>query len=69
MLKVIETPKAPAAIGPYSQAIVQGGTLYTSGQIPIDAASGGNRRRRYPESGRTSNEKYFIHFGGSGNKF
>lgn len=40
MLKVIETPKAPAAIGPYSQAIVQGGTLYTSGQIPIDAASG-----------------------------
>ena len=39
MLKVIETPKAPAAIGPYSQAIVQGGILYTSGQIPIDAAS------------------------------
>lgn len=40
MLKIIETSKAPAAIGPYSQAIVQGGILYTSGQIPIDAASG-----------------------------
>lgn len=40
MLKVIETPKAPAAIGPYSQAILQGGILYTSGQIPIDGASG-----------------------------
>lgn len=40
MLKVIETPKAPAAIGPYSQAILQGGILYTSGQIPIDEASG-----------------------------
>ena len=40
MLKIIETSKAPAAIGPYSQAIVQGGILYSSGQIPIDAASG-----------------------------
>lgn len=40
MLKVIETPKAPAAIGPYSQAILQGEILYTSGQIPIDGASG-----------------------------
>lgn len=40
MLKIIETSKAPAAIGPYSQAIVQGGILCTSGQIPIDAASG-----------------------------
>lgn len=40
MLKIIETSKAPAAIGPYSQAIVQEGILYSSGQIPIDAASG-----------------------------
>lgn len=40
MLKIIETSKAPVAIGPYSQAIVQGGILYSSGQIPIDAASG-----------------------------
>lgn len=40
MMKVIQTSKAPAAIGPYSQGIVQGGVLYTSGQIPIDPATG-----------------------------
>ena len=39
-MKTIETKKAPAAIGPYSQAIVTGGLVYTSGQIPIDPASG-----------------------------
>jgi len=32
----IHTPKAPAAIGPYSQAIRAGGTIYLSGQIPLD---------------------------------
>ena len=36
----IKTDKAPAAIGPYSQAIKAGGFLYTSGQIPIDPATG-----------------------------
>ena len=36
----IATNKAPAAIGPYSQAIQAGGVLYTSGQIPIDPATG-----------------------------
>ena len=36
----IATPDAPAAIGPYSQAIRTGGMLYTSGQIPIDPATG-----------------------------
>ncbi len=36
MTKVISTPKAPAAVGPYSQAILSGGTLYASGQIAID---------------------------------
>lgn len=40
MLKKIETSKAPAAIGPYSQAIVCGSMLFTSGQIPIDPATG-----------------------------
>ena len=40
MLKKIETSKAPAAIGPYSQAIVCGNMLFTSGQIPIDPATG-----------------------------
>ena len=37
---VVSTPDAPAAIGPYSQAIVIGGMVYTSGQIPINPASG-----------------------------
>ena len=39
-MKVISTNKAPAAIGPYSQAIVTGGYVFTSGQIPIDPATG-----------------------------
>lgn len=40
MNKVISTDKAPGAIGPYSQAIVANNMLYTSGQIPIDPATG-----------------------------
>ena len=40
MTKVIFTDKAPAAIGPYSQAMVVGNLLYTSGQIPIVPNSG-----------------------------
>ena len=39
-MKKISTDKAPAAIGPYSQAIVTGNLLFTSGQIPINPASG-----------------------------
>lgn len=39
-MRIIETKDAPAAIGPYSQGVVTGGFLYTSGQIPIDPASG-----------------------------
>lgn len=39
MKKVISTPKAPAAIGPYSQAIEVNGIIYTSGVIPIDPAT------------------------------
>ena len=39
-MKIITTESAPAAIGPYSQAIVTGGLLFTSGQIPIDPAAG-----------------------------
>jgi reactive intermediate/imine deaminase len=38
--KVIETPDAPKAIGPYSQAIEAGGTVYLSGQIGLDPATG-----------------------------
>lgn len=39
-MKAISTKKAPAAIGPYSQAIQVGNLVYTSGQIPIDPATG-----------------------------
>ena len=40
MLKKIATDKAPSAIGPYSQAIVFGNMLFTSGQIPINPETG-----------------------------
>jgi len=46
MLTPISTPKAPGAIGPYSQAIRTGGFVYTSGQLPIDPATGA-----FPEGG------------------
>ena len=39
-MRVISTKQAPAAIGPYSQAIQVGNLVYTSGQIPIDPATG-----------------------------
>jgi len=39
-MRKIETPKAPAAIGPYSQGYVANGLVFTSGQIPIDPATG-----------------------------
>ena len=39
-MDIIHTSKAPAAIGPYSQAIRAGGMVYTSGQIPLDPQSG-----------------------------
>ena len=40
MKKIINSPKAPKAIGPYSQAVEVNGTLYISGQLPIDASTG-----------------------------
>ena len=39
-MKITSTPNAPAAIGPYSQAIEVNGFLYASGQIPLDPATG-----------------------------
>lgn len=39
-MKTVSTDKAPAAIGPYSQAQIVGSMVYTSGQIPIDPATG-----------------------------
>ena len=46
MMKTINTSAAPAAIGPYSQAIEANGFVYTSGQLPIDPATG-----QFPEGG------------------
>jgi len=40
MKKIIQTPNAPAPIGPYNQAVLSGDTLYTSGQIAIDPKTG-----------------------------
>lgn len=40
MKKIIASPKAPKAVGPYSQAVQCGDTLYISGQLPIDGATG-----------------------------
>jgi|TARA_B110000093_G_scaffold128656_1_gene137530 2-iminobutanoate/2-iminopropanoate deaminase len=40
MKKIIQTSKAPAPIGPYNQAVLSGNTLYTSGQIAINPATG-----------------------------
>ena len=39
-VEILSTDKAPAAIGPYSQATMAGGFLFTAGQIPLDPASG-----------------------------
>ena len=39
-MKVVYTEQAPAAIGPYSQAMILNGVLFTSGQIPVDPATG-----------------------------
>lgn len=40
MKKIIASPLAPKAVGPYSQAVEAGGALYVSGQLPIDGSTG-----------------------------
>ena len=40
MKKILASPLAPKAVGPYSQAVEAGGALYVSGQLPIDGATG-----------------------------
>ena len=45
MKKIIHTDNAPKAVGPYSQAVEAGGTLYISGQLPVDPATG-----KFPDS-------------------
>ena len=57
-MEIIATNEAPKAIGPYSQAIRSGNTLYTSGQIALDPATGklvdGDSPRRCTASSRIS---------------
>lgn len=55
MKKVISTDKAPAAIGPYSQAIEVNGMVYTSGVIPVDPATGA-----IPEGSREQAKQAFL---------
>jgi 2-iminobutanoate/2-iminopropanoate deaminase len=53
-MKALNTKKAPAAIGPYSQAIRVGNLVYTSGQIPIDPATGSFAKGGIKEQTRQS---------------
>ena len=54
-MKAIDTDKAPAAIGPYSQAIEVNGFVYASGQLPIDPATG-----NFPEGGVAAQTRQSI---------
>ncbi len=54
MKQIISTPNAPAAIGPYSQAILVGDTLYASGQLGIDPTTG-----TFPEGVTAQTEQSF----------
>ena len=54
-MKAIHTDKAPAAIGPYSQAIEVNGFVYASGQLPIDPATG-----NFPEGGVAAQTRQSI---------
>lgn len=40
MKRIVKSPNAPAAVGPYSQAVEAGNTLYVSGQLPVDPKTG-----------------------------
>ena len=58
MKKIISTDKAPAAVGPYSQAVEAAGTLYISGQIPLDPSTG-----MMPEGVEAQAEQVFANIG------
>ncbi len=58
MKKIISTPNAPAAVGPYSQAVEAGGVLWISGQIPINPATGA-----MPEGIEAQTEQVFANIG------
>lgn len=57
-MKIIETTKAPAAIGPYSQAYEAGGFIFSSGQIPVDPQTG-----NIPEGIKAQAEQSCINVG------
>ena len=66
-MKVINTDKAPAAIGPYSQAIEAGNMVFASGQLPIDPATGAFAEGGVKEQTRQSltNAKYILEEAGT----
>ena len=66
MKKVISTNKAPAALGPYSQAILAGNTLYVSGQLGIDPATGDFAAQDAPGQARQALENLKAILGESG---
>ncbi len=66
-LTSIQTQQAPAAIGPYSQAVCHGNTLYVSGQIPLDPATGALVSEDVAEQTKQcmENAKAIIHCAGA----
>ncbi|MDR1095994.1 MAG: RidA family protein [Spirochaetaceae bacterium] len=67
-MKLVNTPSAPAAIGPYAQGFVSGGFLFTSGQIPLDPVSGEVSGKTVDEQAERAiaNLKAVLEAGGSG---
>lgn len=68
MKEIVISANAPAAIGPYSQAVTTGGLVYTSGQLPIDPATGCFPSDNVAEQTRQSllNVKAVLEAAGSG---
>lgn len=67
MVMKVNTKKAPAAIGPYSQAVIVNGIIYTSGQIPADPESGAVPEGIYAQAEQSmKNVKAILEEAGSG---
>ena len=66
MKKIIATDKAPAAIGPYSQAVEVNGFVYTSGVIPVDPATGNIPKGSVAQAQQAfANMKHLVEAAGS----
>ncbi len=67
-MNIVSTPNAPAALGPYSQAIVANGMVYCSGQIPVDPATNTIHAETIEEQTRQAitNLKNVLEAAGSG---